>query len=62
MVLCCIKRNNPTYRFIVGIVINVLMELVREYFHCLCDAVNFIINYCVMYLENISVIGKTMDY
>ena len=25
LVLYCIKRNNPTYLFIVGIVINVLM-------------------------------------
>ena len=43
MVLCCIKRNNLTYIFTVGIVIKVLMELVTEYFHYLCDVFNYLI-------------------
>ena len=49
------KINNPSYIFIVGIVINVLMELFTEYFNYLCDVVNYIINYCIMNVEQILV-------
>ena len=55
MLLYCIKRKNPTYIFIVGIVINVLMELVTGYFHYLCDVVNYIITNLVMCLGKILV-------
>ena len=63
MVLYCIKRNNPTYIFMVGlgIVLNVL-KLLTEYFHYLCDVVNYIINYWLMYVDSmyIRVISETM--
>ena len=49
------KRNNPSYIFIVGIVINVLMELFTEYLNYLCDVINYIIYYCIMNVEQILV-------
>ena len=31
------------------------MELFTEYFNYLCDVVNYFINYCIMYVEQILV-------